>query len=129
MYDLKFIFMLMLGVFTLGRTSAQSQMLLNVNDFEKKLEITKDKIVLDVRTKDEFSQGHLANATMIDYYKDDFKEALSKLDKTKPVFVYCAAGGRSSSASGILIELGFKNVYDLHGGMRAWAGAKKPVIK
>jgi len=129
MINLKFFFILMAGVFTLASTSAQSSVLLTVNDFEKKLEVTKDKIILDVRTKDEFGQGHLADATMIDYYKNDFRQQLGRLDKTKPVFVYCAAGRRSSSASEILIELGFKNVYDLQGGMRAWAGAKKPVVK
>jgi len=129
MINLKFLFILMVGVFTHACTSAQSSVLLNVNDFEKKLEVTKEKTILDVRTKDEFGQGHLANATMIDYYKSDFKQQVSKLDKTKPVFVYCAAGGRSSSASGILIELGFKNVYDLQGGMRAWVAAKRAVVK
>lgn len=121
-------FVFALGLLSIAQVYAQPTVL-NADEFEKKLETIKDKIVLDVRTKEEFGQGHLASATMIDYYKDDFRQQLSKLDKTKPVFVYCAAGGRSHSSSEILKELGFKYVYDLQGGMRAWKGANKPIVK
>ena len=119
-------------VFTFGLISAQicaQTIQLNANEFEKKLTSIKDKTVLDVRTKEEYTQGHLANATMIDYYKDDFKQQLTKLDKSKPIFVYCAAGGRSGSACKLLQDLGFSRIFDLQGGMRAWTGANKPVAK
>ncbi|MBS1488433.1 MAG: rhodanese-like domain-containing protein [Bacteroidetes bacterium] len=56
---------------------------------------------------------------MIDFYRDDFKEKVAKLDKSKPVFVYCLAGGRSKSAAKIMADLGFAAVYDLSGGYRA----------
>jgi rhodanese-related sulfurtransferase len=115
-------------VLFIGNASAQSQ-LINANDFEKKLTSTKDKTVLDVRTQSEYNQGHLANAMLIDFYKSDFKKQLSKLDKNKPVFVYCGVGGRSGSASKTLVELGFKQVYDLQGGMQAWTKADKAVVK
>lgn len=118
--------LILLGV---DAASAQSSQLLNASDFEKKLQETKDKIVLDVRTKSEYDQGHLVNATLIDYYKSDFKQQLSKLDKNKPVFVYCKAGGRSGSAVEILTDLGFKKVYDLQGGMNAWTKSDNPVVK
>ncbi len=121
-------FVFAIGLLSTAQVYAQPTVL-NADEFEKKLETIKDKIVLDVRTKEEFGQGHLASATMIDYYKDDFRQQLGKLDKTKPVFVYCAAGGRSHSSSEILKELGFKYVYDLQGGMRAWKGANKPIVK
>ncbi len=125
----KSFFVFVVGVFAISHIFAQSPVLLAVNDFEKKIEATKEKIILDVRTKDEFSKGHVANATMIDFYKDDFKQQIGKLDKSKPIFVYCASGGRSGSASKMLSEMGFKSVFDLKGGMRAWAGAQKPVVK
>lgn len=96
-------------------------------NFEKKLSTVSEKIILDVRTEDEFSKGHLADAVQIDYYKSDFKNQLTKLDKNKPVFVYCAAGIRSNSAAKILTDLGFKQVYDLQGGFNAWSDAKKPI--
>jgi thioredoxin 1 len=103
--------------------------ILNAADFEKKLTMFPDKQVIDVRTQGEYNNGHLTGAVLIDYYKDDFKTRLSRLDKNKPVFVYCAAGSRSSSASDLLADLGFKQIYDLKGGMNAWARAGKPITK
>jgi len=113
---------------TFSQVQAQSQ-LLDVKSFNTRMESTKDKTVLDVRTNDEYNQGHLENAVMIDYYKPDFKQRLAKLDKAKPVFVYCAAGARSESAAQALVDLGFKQVYDLQGGMNAWKKEKMPVVK
>lgn len=110
-------------------SNGQSAEVLAPAEFEKKLADIKDKQVIDVRTLDEFSKGHLADAVMIDFYNDDFKSRVAKLDKNKPVFVYCAAGGRSGSATEIFKELGFKKIYDLKGGYKAWAGAGKSVVK
>jgi thioredoxin 1 len=112
----------------LGHGKAQSQ-LLDVKAFNTRMASSEDKIVLDVRTNDEYNQGHLENAVMIDYYKPDFKQRLAKLDKAKPVFVYCAAGARSEAAAQALVDLGFKQVYDLQGGMNAWKKAKMPIVK
>ena len=82
----------------LAGTSAYAQsQVLDVNEFEKKLTVTKEKTILDVRTPGEFNQEHLVNAKNIDYYSDDFKQQVSKLDRNKPVFVYCKAGGRGNS--------------------------------
>ena len=116
-------------LFVMTSASAQSSQVLNANDFEKKMESVRERTLLDVRTESEYTQGHLANATLIDFYKKDFKLHLSKLDKNKPIFLYCAVGGRSSSASKILAELNFKEVYDLQGGMSAWKNANKAILK
>jgi len=113
-----------LAVACQGQTGAKK---LAADTFEEKLAGTSDKIILDVRTSDEYKKGHLANATLIDYYGKDFKNQADQLDKSKPVFVYCASGGRSGSAAKILTQLGFKEVYDLQGGFNAWSNAKKPV--
>lgn len=121
---------LVLFTLIISCTQSHSQSeVLEVKTFNSKLLTTQDKIILDVRTSEEYSQGHLDQAVQIDYYKDDFKEQLKKFDKAKPVFVYCAAGSRSGRAAEILVDLGFKKVYDLDGGMRAWKGASMPVIK
>ncbi len=109
--------------------SAQTSQKLAPQDFAKKMSEAKGPLVLDVRTDKEYKEGHLANAVNIDFYKDDFKSQLSKLDKKKPVFVYCAAGGRSGKTATTLSDLGFKEIYDLSGGMQAWMQAKKPVVK
>lgn len=98
-------------------------------DFEKKAASIKDKTILDVRTVEEYKEGHLSGATQIDYYGTDFKNQVSKLDKSKPVFVYCKGGGRSSSSCEILKDLGFKEVYNLQGGITDWKKAGKAVIK
>ena len=58
----------------------------------------------------------------------DFKTELAKLDRKQPVFVYCAAGGRSYRASKQLQALGFERIYDLVGGMQAWREAGNPVV-
>ncbi|NOT73442.1 MAG: rhodanese-like domain-containing protein [Cyclobacteriaceae bacterium] len=113
---------------TLTFIQAQSRVL-DVKSFDAKMASVKDKTILDVRTPDEYSQGHLTSAVMVDYNKPDFKQQLTKLDKAKPVFVYCAAGVRSAGASKALIELGFTQVYDLQGGINAWKKAQMPIVK
>ncbi len=77
-------------------------------------------IILDVRTPQETAQGVIPGATTIDFYAPDFQEQLKKLDKSKPVYVYCKSGGRSSNAAQMLKDLGFKEIYNLNGGITAW---------
>ena len=83
-------------------------------------EIFKDNypkgLLLDVRTHEEYSEGHIEGALNLDIYDKQFSIELDKLDKTKPVYVYCKSGGRSSNASEIMKEKGFKEVYNLVGG-------------
>jgi rhodanese-related sulfurtransferase len=108
---------------------AQSVKKLDPQNFDKKLKESKEAILIDVRTPGEYAQGHLANAVSIDIYASDFKSRVGKLDKTKPVFVYCKAGSRSGSAVNIMEEMGFKEVYDLSGGIIGWQQANKPTVK
>jgi rhodanese-related sulfurtransferase len=110
-------------------TKAQTVTKLSADEFEKKMAATKLKTLLDVRTDAEYKEGRLADATQLDYYKDDFKKQVDKLDKTKPIFVYCKGGGRSNSSCEILRGLGFKEVYDLKGGITSWKNANKPIVK
>jgi rhodanese-related sulfurtransferase len=76
--------------------------------------------LIDVRTSREFSNGFIEGAKNIDYNGDSFEKQMKKLDKTKPVLVYCAAGGRSENAAELLQEWGFNEVYDLEGGYNGW---------
>jgi phage shock protein E len=115
-------------LFILASVGLRAQMLTPQN-FESKMREAKVYQVLDVRTESEFSQGHLKDAVLLDYYRKDFKDQLSKFDKNKPVFVYCAVGGRSNAAAGIMKGMGFKQVFDLQGGIKAWSQAQKPVVK
>ncbi|MCZ8355176.1 MAG: rhodanese-like domain-containing protein [Cyclobacteriaceae bacterium] len=113
---------------TYACSQAQSLKVVDVATFEK---LTKDKNVflLDVRTPNEYKNGHLKGATLIDFYQSDFKQKLAKLDKQKTILVYCKSGGRSNNTGTILKEMGFKDVYDLQGGITAWEKAGKPIEK
>jgi rhodanese-related sulfurtransferase len=102
--------------------------LVSPTEFSQKLESMKEtRILLDVRTPGEYKKGHLENALPIDIFRDDFAEVIKTLDSTKPIFVYCAAGGRSEEASEMLLKLGFKTIYDLDGGITAWRKQNLPV--
>ena len=97
----------------------------NVEEFSKRLEGAQ---LLDVRTPDEWNEGIIEGAIMANFYEDDFESQLAKLDKEKPVAVYCKSGGRSGQTMERMHELGFKEVYNLEGGIGAWNNAKKPTV-
>ena len=84
-------------------------------------------VILDVRTADEFNTGHIAGATNIDYYAADFQTNVGKLDRNKQYLVYCATGIRGASATQIMLNLGFKRVQNIAGGIAAWIKAGYPV--
>jgi len=79
-----------------------------------------NNVILDVRTLPEFQSGHIKNAQMIDFYKVDFREKLSVLDKNKKYFIYCRSGDRSGKTLKIMKKLGFANVYNLKFGINDW---------
>lgn len=108
---------------------AQSKQQLTPDAFEQLLQEKESATLVDVRTPGEFQQGHLTNAINVDFYGKDFKAQLGKLSKDKPVFLYCASGGRSNSTLQYLTNAGFKEVYNLSGGIQAWTKARKPVVK
>lgn len=108
---------------------SQSAQALDIGNFEKKLNNTPDRILLDVRTSPEYQQGHLANSIMIDIHSQDFTEQVNKLDRSKPVFVYCASGIRSEKAANILKDQGFREIYHMDGGLNEWVNANRPIVK
>ena len=84
-------------------------------------------IVLDVRTPEEFTAGHIAGAKNINFYNADFNKKIGSLDKDKSYLVHCAVGGRSAKVRRLMKDLKFKMIYHLEGGMKAWEKAGKPV--
>jgi len=77
--------------------------------------------LLDVRTSNEFNQGHIAGAFQADWNNpEQFKERVTSLDKQQPLYIYCLAGSRSSAAQKWLLKEGFKTVFNLQGGINAW---------
>jgi len=126
----KFIFPAFLLLFLSCTSTGEAQSkLLKPNDFESIMKQDNAVQLVDVRTPEEFNAGHLEGASHIDFYNADFKNRISKLDKNKPVMVYCAAGGRSASAADQFTSLGFTKVYDLNGGIRAWQSSGKKTVK
>ena len=99
---------------------AQSTGTIEAAQFDKLIKEKKELQLIDVRTAKEFSEGHIKGAVNIDYYKSDFKQLMAKLDKSKPIAVYCTVGGRSGSGAQMAKQLGFKEVYDLEGGVVLW---------
>ncbi len=93
---------------------------LNASEFSKKISETQDAKIIDVRTPEEFEKGHLINALNYDWNGNNFDTEISSLDKSKPVFVYCLSGGRSGSAASKMRSDGFKEVYELEGGIIKW---------
>jgi rhodanese-related sulfurtransferase/predicted small lipoprotein YifL len=84
--------------------------------------------VLDVRTPEEFGQGHLAGAELIDINTADFEARIAELDRDRPYLVYCRSGSRSESARLLMEDLGFVDVADVDGGITAWTVAGHPVV-
>ncbi|MEH6307888.1 thioredoxin domain-containing protein [Olivibacter sp. CPCC 100613] len=120
-----------LSVFSLQgcAMATQQEGPLTAKQYQQKIdEGSNDAIqLIDVRTPEEFVDGHLEHAHNIDIKGENFKSELDHLDKEKPVFVYCLGGGRSAKAAATLKERGFTQVYDLKGGIMAWKNAGLPV--
>ncbi|MFZ4764445.1 MAG: rhodanese-like domain-containing protein [Roseimicrobium sp.] len=86
-------------------------------------------LVLDVRTQDEFAEGHIAGAKVVDFTESDFEQKAAALDRKQAYLVHCAAGGRSTNSLAVFRKLGFSSIYHLDGGFKAWQKAGKPVAK
>ena len=94
--------------------------------FSKKIAELPDAPVIDVRTPGEFSQGHLNNAINYDISTSEFNTKIASIDKFKPVLVYCLTGSRSTYAVRYMQSIGFKEVYELNGGIIKWRAASLP---
>ena len=94
--------------------------ILDLEDYSRA--ISKGKVQLvDVRTRGEFMSGHIKGARNIDFFqRSAFETEFSKMDKSKPLYLYCQSGNRSQKAARRLVEMGFSEVYDLRGGYRIW---------
>jgi len=112
-------------LFLVSCTTAQNSV--KVDQFEKAIS-EKNVQVLDVRTMAEYNSGYIKNSLQADWTnRPQFDDRTQHLDKSRPVYVYCASGIRSASAAEVLRQRGFE-VYNLDGGMVAWKRAGKPVV-
>ncbi|MFT4737253.1 MAG: rhodanese-related sulfurtransferase [Cyclobacteriaceae bacterium] len=86
----------------------------------KELRRTQDIIILDVRSRGEQVGGLINGQRNLNLKSPDFKEKISKMDKSKTYVAYCRSGARSAKACKIMTENGFISVYNLKGGFIAW---------
>ncbi len=117
-----------LSLLSCNTTTAQGVKNISTDEFVEALKNSDKKIILDVRTPEEFANSHIFGAINIDVRSDDFNQKIAKLDKDQPVYVYCLSGGRSANASNILANDGFKTVNNMLGGISKWSGENKPTI-
>ncbi|CEN35304.1 rhodanese-like domain-containing protein [Capnocytophaga cynodegmi] len=121
---MKRVFILMMGLSScqLGDSSKHIAM--------EKYEPSSEGILVDIRTPEEFSEGHLENAVNINFFDEDFVSNFEKeFDKNDTIYIHCKSGGRSTKAVQILEGKGYKNLIHLDGGILRWLEAGKPVEK
>lgn len=121
------IILLTFGTACNAQKESQNIKKMSATDFQQK--VAESTQIIDVRSSGEYGDGHLANSLNINVNDADFKEKIAKLDKNKQVCVYCQKGMRSAKAAGMMAEMGFKEIYDLTGGIESWTTAGLKVEK
>ena len=86
-------------------------------------------ILLDVRTPEEYAEGHIPDAELLDFKAPDFADKVEGLPKDVTYLVYCRSGARSAKAAAVLREKGFTDVLEIKGGIIEWQKAGLPLIK
>jgi rhodanese-related sulfurtransferase len=109
----------MLTLFNCKKNQSEAIELITPAEMKEISEIEGIQLV-DVRTPSEYKEGHLPNALNIDFFDPNFEVNIQKLDKTKPVIVYCQRGSRSAKCASQLIANGFVKIYDLDRGFSKW---------
>jgi thioredoxin len=108
-------------------TSAVTLEHITAPQFQDKINQLPNEQIVDVRTPEEFATGYIRGAVNINIYDADFRQQIEKLDKTRPVLVYCKAGARSADAADIFKASGFTNILDLKGGIMSWTNNSFPL--
>jgi len=99
-------------------------------EFEGLMQSLDNPLLLDVRTPEEWTEGHLDGASHKDYWgDDDFDGCMQRIPKNRPVLVYCAGGGRSGLTAKELRAMGHQEVYNLEDGMARWQEEERPVVQ
>lgn len=103
---------------------------LNNSEWIEKME-QKPGVILDVRTENEFLQGHIEEGQLLDITSSDFISKLEglSLDKSQAIYVYCRSGNRSKTAMTVLKDQGFIEIYELDRGVLGWEREGKKLVK
>lgn len=114
------IVFLLLVVVCISCLDDENYQLLLADSFRERIEKMVSPTIIDVRSPEEYAQGHLLDALNINWNDKEFENQVAVLDRNQPVFVYCLSGGRSSRASKKLLAMNFKTVIELKGGILQW---------
>lgn len=127
---MKFLFILLFALFSCTAQSnhLKEKHLIGAEEFSSAIKSSKKIQLIDVRTPGEFQSGHLPDAKNFDWNGQEFEVQISNLDTSRPVYLYCKSGGRSSAAAQALQEKGFE-VYELEGGILNWQSKGFPEVK
>jgi rhodanese-related sulfurtransferase len=116
----KILFFLLFPILIFSQEIDSFYELVSYDIYKNKIS-TKNALVFDVRTTEEFNLGHIKGSINIDFYDEKlFVDFFEKINKTKPIYIYCRSGNRSKKSSEILKKIGFVKVYDLLGGYKNW---------
>ena len=117
----KLIILLIFPLVCFSQISKQNKYeILDYDTFKKNVEL-ENILLVDVRTFEEYNDGHITGAINIDFYQENiFNSYFKSIDKNKPLYVYCRSGNRSRKTSDKLIELGFFKIFDLKDGYVNW---------
>jgi rhodanese-related sulfurtransferase len=123
-----FVLVTVLGISCNTKSQSQSDAIIVLTPTEFKEKST-NQTIIDIRTPQEFSQGHIEGAVNINYYDSNFMDQIAKYDKNQPIFIYCRSGNRTSSASRKMADFGFKQINDLEGGILYWIKNNNETVK
>lgn len=117
-----------LGISCNTKSQSQSDAIkvLTPTEFKEK---SANQTIIDIRTPQEFSEGHIDGAININFYDSNFMDQIAKFDKSQPIFIYCRSGNRTAVASKKAADFGFKEIYDLEGGILYWIKNGNETVK
>lgn len=122
------------GCFNQEKTGSETQIIEDIT-LEEAFALMEDNrydenfVIIDVRTPEEYAGGHIEKAINLDYYSETFADELDQLDKEKTYLIYCRTDHRSGEALDIMADLGFREVYNMLGGIVQWEEVKLPTVK
>ena len=124
---IQYFYVVLLQIVVLSCHAQPSTVMLS-SQFEQAI-VNNDSIqILDVRTDEEYNTGHIKGALLANWNNTaEFNRRISFINKQKPVYIYCLAGGRSEAAAKSMRALGFTTVVELKGGITAWKANNKPI--
>ena len=113
------VFILVFAFLNCNMQTSKHIKIIEPNIYKKEISLKKVQLI-DVRTPEEYNRGTILYAKNIDYESSSFENKIQNLDKTKPVYIFCAKGGRSQKAAKLFEKAGFKEIIDLKGGYDNW---------